>query len=173
MDESRHYWRLCSNCKKEIPFTGMYFACSVSTCNQKRSLMSFCSLPCFQAHVPVLRHRDAWAEERRAPTLEEWMRERQESNAEAEARASAPDPVDAAPLELNDAELPSDILVVASKLKNYIRVRSGMKTSDGVMTALSDILRHLCDQAIRNAAMADRKTVLDRDFAVDKLVLKK
>jgi hypothetical protein len=172
MEQSRNYWRLCSNCKKEIPFAESYFACSVSTCNQKRSLMSFCSLPCFQAHVPVLRHRDAWAEEKKAPTVDEWLSEKEASIEESSSELSKPH-ADAITVELNDAEVQSDILVVASKLKNYIRVRSGMKTSDAVMPVLSNILRDLCDQAIRHAAMADRKTVLDRDFALDKLVINK
>jgi hypothetical protein len=160
--------------------------------------MSFCSLPCFQAHVPILRHRDAWAEEKRAPTFEQWASERAEPTPEEHKRvvaaASTPDmfekhavfrgaPSDAdrdlatshaggPPAEPNSAAIESDILIVASKLKQYIRARSGMNTSDGVMTALSDIVRGLCDQAIRNAAVAERKTVLDRDFAADKLVLK-
>ena len=72
---------------------------------------------------------------------------------------------------LNENDLPRDILIVASQLKQYIRARFGMNTSDGVMTALSDIVRHLYDQAIRNAAADERKTVMDRDFATDKLKL--
>ena len=63
-----------------------------------------------------------------------------------------------------DDDLPSDILIVASKLKKYIRARSGMNTSDGVMAVLSDHVRSICDQAIRNAGAAERKTVLDRDI---------
>jgi hypothetical protein len=61
-------------------------------------------------------------------------------------------------------EIPRDVLVVASKLKSYVRLRSGMNTSDTVLEVLSDRLRTLCDQAIRRAAEAGRKTVLDRDF---------
>lgn len=57
-----------------------------------------------------------------------------------------------------------EILVVASKLKNYIRERSDMNTSDAVMDALSDALRTLCDEAIERAREAGRKTVMDRDF---------
>jgi histone H3/H4 len=40
-----------------------------------------------------------------------------------------------------------------------------MNTSDGVVEVLSDHLRKLCVEAIRNAARDGRKTVLDRDFA--------
>ncbi|MCB9562361.1 MAG: hypothetical protein H6708_18300 [Kofleriaceae bacterium] len=55
------------------------------------------------------------------------------------------------------------MLIVVSKLKKYIRERSGMNTSDGVMDVLSDHVRAICDDAIRTAAGDGRKTVLDRD----------
>ena len=64
----------------------------------------------------------------------------------------------------DDDDLPRDILIVASKLKKYVKARSGMSTSDRVMDALSDIVRRKCDAAIRRAAEDGRKTVLDRDF---------
>lgn len=57
-----------------------------------------------------------------------------------------------------------EALVVASKLKNYIREKSGMNTSSAVIDALSEKLRALCDQAIANAKNDGRKTVMDRDF---------
>jgi len=56
-----------------------------------------------------------------------------------------------------------EVLVVASKIKNYIREQSGMNTSAGVLDALSDRLRTICDQAIENARHDGRKTVKDRD----------
>ena len=58
------FWKRCSNCKKELPFAATYWACNVSTCNRPRTALVFCSVPCWDAHVPTLRHRDAWAEER-------------------------------------------------------------------------------------------------------------
>ena len=51
-----------------------------------------------------------------------------------------------------------------SKLKAYVKARSGMNTSDTVVGAISDHLRMLCDEAIRNAARDGRKTLMDRDF---------
>jgi histone H3/H4 len=57
-----------------------------------------------------------------------------------------------------------EVLVVASKLKNYIKSKSGMNTSAAVMGVLSDRLRQLCDQAIESAKRDGRKTVMDRDF---------
>lgn len=58
----------------------------------------------------------------------------------------------------------SEILVVQSKLKTYIKAKSGMSTSGAVAAKLSDLVRELCDQAIANADSAKRKTVMDRDF---------
>ncbi len=57
-----------------------------------------------------------------------------------------------------------EVLVVASKLKNYIRAQSGMNTSSAVMDILSSKIRGLCDAAIENAKREGRKTVMDRDF---------
>ena len=56
-----------------------------------------------------------------------------------------------------------DVLVVISKVKKYIRDRSGMNTSDGIAQALGDHVRQICDEAIRAATRDGRKTVLDRD----------
>jgi len=58
----------------------------------------------------------------------------------------------------------NEVLVVASKLKNYIRDKSSMNTSANVMQAVSDKIREMCDQAIENAKSDGRKTVMDRDF---------
>lgn len=58
-----------------------------------------------------------------------------------------------------------EVLVVVSKLKNYIRDEGSMNTAGNVAPALSDIIRRLCDQAIANARKEGRKTVMDRDFS--------
>ena len=58
----------------------------------------------------------------------------------------------------------NEVLVVASKLKNYIKDKSGMKTSGNVLEVLSDRIRTLCDEAVASAERDGRKTVLDRDF---------
>jgi len=39
-----------------------------------------------------------------------------------------------------------------------------MNTSDGVVAILSEHLRELCREAIRQAGVDGRRTVLDRDF---------
>lgn len=84
--------------------------------------------------------------------------------ASAAAASGAPSgtAVGAPSVTLSD-EVEREILVVVSKLKKYIRDRSGMNCSDAVAEVLSDHLRLLCDQSIRAAAADARKTVLDRD----------
>ena len=57
-----------------------------------------------------------------------------------------------------------EVLIVASKLKNYIRAKSGMNTSAAVTDILSEKVRELCDQAVEAAKRDGRKTVMDRDF---------
>ena len=58
-----------------------------------------------------------------------------------------------------------EVLVVISKLKNYIREQSGgFNTAGNVAPRLSDIIRDQCDAAIENARKDGRKTVMDRDF---------
>ncbi len=66
-------WKHCNLCKAPIAFQAEYFVCSVSTCNRKRTGLFFCSLACFEAHLPTARHRDAWAERERAPTQAQWQ----------------------------------------------------------------------------------------------------
>lgn len=63
-------------------------------------------------------------------------------------------------------ESKGEALVVASKLKSYIREKSGMNTSAAVISVLSEKLRRMCDQAIESAKQDGRKTVMDRDFGL-------
>jgi hypothetical protein len=180
-DRPDNHYRPCNACKKSIVFNAIHYVCSVSTCTRKRTGMVFCSVSCWETHVPVLRHRDAWAVEERAPSKEAWAKELAEDNEKPEkpapriitsSSAAASSSASGSSSSYSSAgastslsdDAPEDILIVASKLKQYIRARSGMNTSDGVMAALSDIVRSLCDEAIREAGRADRKTVMDRDF---------
>jgi len=163
----RSFWKHCSTCKKELPFRARYHACNVSTCNRGHTALAFCSVECWDSHVPLLRHRDAWAVEQTAPSREEWQREQQEEAAaqeRREARAAAPPPEPRPLAPRGAADVPHDVLIVVSKLKAYVRARSGMNTSDGVIDVLSDKVRELCDRAVEKAAQAGRKTLLDRDF---------
>jgi hypothetical protein len=169
------FFRLCTTCKKPIGFASDYLQCSVSTCNRNKLAQFFCTLACWDAHLPEARHRDAWAEPMKAPTREAFRREQEEQDREArslarESRESAMSEeaekrrrVVGAPTS-GAQDLPEDVLVVVSKLKAYVKARSGMNTSDGVIDVLSAKIRKLCDAAIDVAQADGRKTVLDRDF---------
>ncbi len=158
-------FRSCSTCKKPIAFSAKYYVCSVSTCQRSATNFAFCSLDCWDAHVPTFRHKDAWAEERRAPATAEAAAP---TTPAPPPRPSAPPPPAtkaAAPRAAPPSEEASsdDILIVASKLKAYIRAKSGMSTSASVMDALSEKVRRMSDKAIHRAELAGRKTVMDRD----------
>ncbi len=59
----------------------------------------------------------------------------------------------------------NEVLVVASKIKNYIKDKGGMNTSAAVMDSLSALVKNMCDKAIEKAQSEKRKTVMDRDFS--------
>ncbi len=168
----KDFYRRCSICKTPIAWEAEYFTCSVSTCNQKRTALFFCSLPCWDAHLPESRHRDAWAEKQVAPRAEEETPVEKHAAGPTEKRrrvvsSRTVQPSEAASQEtalLTGEGSSSDVLVVVSKLKGYIRDRSSMNTSSGVASVLSDHLRELADRAIVEAHRNERKTVLDRDF---------
>ena len=150
------HWRRCSACKKPIALGAIYWACNVSTCNQKRTALVFCTVSCWEVHLPGANHREAWAVERRAPkTPEPGSEPAAESGGVRRvvrsAPSRAPDPA------------PHEVLIVASRLKDYVRGRSGYNTSDRVLEPLSEIVRRAVDQAIENARREGRMTVLDRD----------
>lgn len=148
-------WKKCTICKKSISFGARYYVCSVSTCTSERTGFSFCSVQCFDAHLPGARHRDAGAIEKMAP-----------KSADAPSRVLVrPASTSGAVVNnVNKAQTPQEILVIASRLKEYIQARSEFNTSASVMDVLSAQLRILCDRAIDNARVDGRKTVLDRDF---------
>jgi hypothetical protein len=65
-------WRKCSSCKKQLSFGQDYWACNVSTCNRPRTFLAFCSVSCWDAHLASVRHRECWAEEKKAPSADFW-----------------------------------------------------------------------------------------------------
>lgn len=148
-------WKLCSTCKKPISLGAAYYRCSVSSCNGLRTGYVFCSVPCWDAHVPGARHRDAAAMEERAPKKGGGSASEATPGRRRIVQSSGP---------AKAPSIPRETLVVASKLKDYIRARSGFNTSSDVLPVLSDWLRRQCDEAIDQARAEGRKTVLDRDF---------
>lgn len=158
-------FRLCSSCKKPLKYGQRYYRCSVSTCNRKRTELTFCSVPCWEAHLPGMRHREAWAEETRAPTAAEHAAELERIAREEQEREARKAGTTSVPLEARMSdEIPNEVLIVVSKMKKYIKTRSGMNTSDGVVEVLSGEVRRICDEAIRRAGQAGRRTVMARDF---------
>ena len=199
MELNPDFWRRCSSCKTPIKYSAAHYVCSVSTCNRKRIGYVFCSVHCWERHLPGARHKDAAAVEAKSPTFEQWRAELGDGAVSSAAAGALPQagaqsqvgertspervpqrvivkPQSGSGLATGSASsiaaarpvykdsLEAEILVVVSKMKNYVRERSEMNTSDSVMTLLSDRLRRLCDRAIDNARADGRKTVMDRDF---------
>ncbi len=152
-------WRRCSACKEPIGLGATYWVCSVSTCNRKRTALAFCTVSCWEVHLPGANHREAWAVEREAPATAD-----AEAPGDAAARAPRRRLVRPAPPPKKETGPPREVLIVASRLKDYVRAVAGFNTSDGVLDPLSDLVREACDEAIRNARAEGRRTVLERDF---------
>ena len=177
MDASaQNVWRKCSSCKQSIALGANYYVCSVSTCNGQRTGYVFCSVPCFERHLPAARHKDAGAIEKKAP-LKQDVADPTSSSASGQgttgtsvpetrtpARVFANANPAAARISPSAGSAPREVLVIASRLKDYIHVRSEYNTSSSVMDVLSDHLRIICQHAIDNARAEGRKTVMDRDF---------
>lgn len=163
--EQSQVWRKCSSCKKDIALSTKYYECSVSTCTGPRTGYVFCSVPCWEVHLPGARHRDAGAIEKKSP-----------------AHASAAEPVAAPqrriivgastgggvslsqPSGLKKSSMDNEVLVVVSKMKQYIRDISEMNTAEEVSQKLSELIRTQCEEAVENARTDGRKTVMARDF---------
>ena len=160
-------WKKCSACKKPIDFGAVYYVCNVSTCNRKRTALQFCDVSCWEVHLPVARHRESWAEEKRAPSQADAAAAEAsgESAARKPRRIIAKPSKAASPAPAPGADAPTkEVLIVASRLKEYVRASAGYKTSDRVLGPLSDIVREIAEQAIKNARADGRMTVLDRDI---------
>jgi hypothetical protein len=147
---STNTWKRCSTCKKDIGLGDIYQVCSVSGCRSRATNYVFCSVPCWDAHIPTERHRPdtAAAIEKRAPrSLEE------SEKLEGGKRIIVQDD------KLGDDEL----LVVVSKVRKYVSEKSGLNTSASAYEALTVRIKRLCDRAIEEARRQGRKTVMDRD----------
>jgi hypothetical protein len=156
------FWRKCSACKKPIEYGAAYFTCSVSTCNRKRTALHFCTVSCWEVHLPIARHREAWADEQTAPSR---------GDASRAATRGVPSPAPRKPRRIlaetkpaaRSDEVPREVLIIASRLKDYVRAISGFNTSDRALEPLSEIVRDAVAEAVRTARAEGRKTVLDRD----------
>ena len=141
-------WKKCGVCKKEIPLSGIYQKCSISTCRKQ----AFCSVDCWSVHDSVMGHKSAYAEEERAPSV---------MPSESTPKRRIIVPSQSAPKN----DLPMDTLIVVSKLKAYVKAKSGMNTSGDVADGLSQFVRVLVNMAIDEAHKEGRKTLMARDFS--------
>jgi len=170
------FWRKCSTCKKEIGFQSEYYVCSVSSCNTKRTGLVFCGISCFDSHVPGARHKSAGAIEERSPKKSQVpppadrppqrtpqrTPQRRIVSGPAASRSSASAPATSASRTVKTSS--TDVLVVASRLKDFIQNQGGFNTSQSVMAVLSDHIRWVSQMAMDNARADGRKTVMDKDF---------
>ena len=62
-------------------------------------------------------------------------------------------------------DLKGEVFVVVSKLKEYVRAHSDLRTSDELPMAISEEIRRLCLFAIESARKDGRKTIMGRDVA--------
>lgn len=154
-------WKHCGSCKKPIGYNTKHYICSVSTCQTSRFFPRFCSVGCWDAHVPVMNHRgSAWCEEQtspREPTAASRMPSGGGDSDELRARLMRQ-------MQGNSKPVEKDVLVVASKLKKYIKERADMNCAGDVMEALSDLIRLHANDAVDRARADGRKTVKARDF---------
>lgn len=178
MELNDKIWRNCSSCKKSINYTSRYYECNVSTCTGRRTGYVFCSVPCWETHLPQARHRDAWAIEKQSPSFAQYQQELKAESGGSET--PAPRNADTAGGQLagsgrrlmvkpgassalSQAQA-HEVLVVVSKMKQYVKDRADMNTSADVSDVLSNLLRRACDDAIDRARADGRKTLMARDF---------
>ncbi len=159
---NRTYWKKCSTCKKELAFGAPYYICSVSTCQGKRTGLHFCTVECWDAHLGFARHRDAGALDAKAPTREAYLAELENVPAPEENKRIVVRPTTPSSTAASSNEV--DTLVVVSKVKQLIRDRSDMNTSQCAIDALTDKVVKECQKAIENAHASGRKTVMGRDI---------
>lgn len=99
-------------------------------------------MACWDAHVPTMSHRSSvWATEEKAPEPERRL-----------VRSTVPEPE------------PEEVLIIASRLKEFVKAKADFNTSGDVMDVLSEIVRRETMMAIANARLEGRRTVMARDF---------
>jgi histone H3/H4 len=100
-----------------------------------------------------MNHKSSWAEENRAPKYQEPITSEPIQGRRILVQSNS-----------SKSEVDEEVLIVASKLKQYIKDKHDMNTSANVMEILSKIVRRYADLAADHARSEGRKTVMDRDF---------
>jgi len=106
-----------------------------------------------------MNHRTAWSTEKMAPSREQSL------GSETSVAAPSKTKPTHKGVSMTKGEIDHDVLIVASKLKAYIKAKSEMNTSGDVLEKLSDLVRNAADDAIVRTRQTGRKTVMARDFA--------
>ena len=169
------YWKKCSTCKKPIGYERDHYICSVSTCQHKRKGFQFCSVTCWDAHLGFANHREAYAEEAKSPSREQFAAMQDVESSKPKAVAQPKDDraprriiVDSGPSSSASAVDPSNIktdtLVVVSKVKALIKEQADFNTSKCCIDALTKKVIAECLKGIEKAKEAERKTVMGRDI---------
>ncbi len=169
MNQLQTVWRKCSTCKKDILLNSKYYECSVSTCTGQRTGYVFCSIPCWEVHLPGAKHRDAGAVEKKSPSSSQFATSPSESPAPQRriimnSNLSGSAVSLSQPSGLKKSSMTNEVLIVVSKMKQYIKDISEMNTAEEVSQKLSELVRSQCDEAMENARADGRKTVMARDF---------
>jgi len=105
-----------------------------------------------------MNHKNPWAEERLSPRKDEVS---EQVSSTGVRRMVVPQKSGGGS---SSSDLSSEVLIVASKLKQYVKDKHDMNTAASVMDALTMRVRHLTDQAVDKAKRDGRKTLMDRDF---------
>lgn len=154
MVENQNVWKKCSACKKNLMLGSKYYECSVSTCTGDRTGYVFCSIPCWEFHLPGANHRSS------AGAVEKFAPKSLEAKRIIVGSPSSPTTTSTP----GTSSMSTEVLVVVSKMKQYIKDTSEFNTSEDVNQALSNMIRIACDRAVDKAKASGRKTVMARDF---------
>jgi len=98
-----------------------------------------------------MNHKNSWAEERVSPRQKDAL-----EASEAPRRV-----IITTKAVMKESQ---EVLIVASKLKQYIKDKFDMNTSASVMDVLSNNVRRMTDRAAERAQSEGRKTIMDKDF---------
>ena len=157
----KEVWKSCSSCRKPIHYGQRRFICSVSTCQTTRHFPRFCPSDA-GTHVAVVNHRQRLGGEVYAPKEPPISARMPQGGGDSdELRARLMRQMAADKKKGSETK---DVLIVASKLKKYIKDRADMNCSADVLEALSDVVRLAANDAIDRARVDGRKTVKARDF---------
>ena len=148
------YFKKCGKCQKVIDFGHIYQQCSITSCKK----LAYCSVDCWEYHNEVMGHKNAYCTEEKAP-------KNFEPSSDLNGRKILLTPSGKSPTESsNDTDNENDILIVASKLKNFVKNKFDLNTSAEVMDTLSQMVRQICQDAAYRAKADGRKTLMSRDF---------